>query len=107
MQITKQLFEDVINGKLSGYFELRKGHQVASNMLFRCTSNEEYPYILNDLDSDEGDDLDLYDNNGFAATLGYEYDIVDFFEAPIYEYDDDIYDEGDNMYNEDEDDFYE
>ena len=91
MQITKQLFEDVINGKLSGYFMLRNGNQVASNNLFRQPGNKPRPYVLNDLGSDEGDDLDLYNNKGFAATLGYEYDVVDFLEAPIYEYNDDIY----------------
>ena len=93
MQITKQLFEDVINGKLSGYFMLRNGHQVASHNLFPPTTNKLFPYVLNNLGSDEVKDADLYNTSGYAKTLGYDYDIVDFLEAPIYEYNDDIYDE--------------
>ena len=91
MQITKQLFEDVINGKLSGYFMLRNGHQVASNNLFRQKLNKQFPYVLNDLGSEEVDDADLYNTDGYAETLGCDYDVVDFLEAPIYEYNDDIY----------------
>jgi hypothetical protein len=70
MEINKQLFEDVLSGKLKGTFVLRNGNKVSHKTLHR-TTDYFYPYAVS-----EGDTLGFYsyfsDSNKFAT------DIIDF-----------------------------
>ena len=70
MKINKQLFEDVLSGKLKGTFVLRDGTKVSHKTLHR-NADDFYPYAVS-----EGDTLGFYscfsDSNKFAT------DIIDF-----------------------------
>lgn len=49
MEINKQLFEDVLSGKLKGKFILRNGNKISSYNLLRNVNNQQaetYPYNL-------------------------------------------------------------
>lgn len=49
MEINKQLFEDVLSGKLKGTFVLRNGDKYDSSKLYRNTNkmkSQDYPYAL-------------------------------------------------------------
>ena len=78
MEINKQLFEDVLSGKLKGTFVLRNGDKYDSSKLYRNTNkmkSQDYPYALyvgNYVFSN-------YITNGknSICQLG-EYDIIDF-----------------------------
>lgn len=54
MKIGKQLFEDVLAGKLKGVFVLRNGNKISHKTLHRTTSDI-YPYSVS-----EGDTLGFY-----------------------------------------------
>ena len=54
MEIDKQLFEDVLAGKLKGVFVLRNGNKISHKTLHRTTSDI-YPYSVS-----EGDTLGFY-----------------------------------------------
>lgn len=73
MKINKQLFEDVLSGKLKGTFVLRNKQEISSNKLFRSNSLclQEQPYILFGAS---------YTPNGLSSTIGWKSgnDIVDF-----------------------------
>lgn len=45
MEINKQLFEDVLSGKLKGTFILKNGFTVRSNRLFNSNSTNSYIYM--------------------------------------------------------------
>lgn len=49
MEINKQLFEDILSGKLKGKFILRNGNKISSYNLLRNVNNQQtktYPYSL-------------------------------------------------------------
>lgn len=80
MEINKQLFEDVLSGKLKGIFILRNGDKYDSSKLYRNANtnkmkSQDYPYALyvgNYVFS-------YYIPNGKNGTLQVnEYDIIDF-----------------------------
>lgn len=78
MEINKQLFEDVLSGKLKGTFVLRNGDKYDSSKLYRNITkmkSQDYPYALyvgNYVFSH-------YIPNGKNSTLQVdEYDIIDF-----------------------------
>ena len=82
MEINKQLFEDVLSGKLKGTFVLRNGDKYDSSKLYRNTNtnkmkSQDYPYTLyvgNYVFS-------YYIPNGKNSTLQVnEYDIIDFIQ---------------------------
>lgn len=73
MEINKQLFEDVLSGKLKGVFVLRNNDNIKSTLLERDFSSI-YPYKFKFL-------CILYTNTGLADRLNSDncnYDVVDF-----------------------------
>ena len=83
MEINKQLFEDVLSGKLKGTFVLRNGNKCDFSKLHRNTKSmsDVYPYTL------FGNRILYYATNGKSYTCliegyyyqeGYGYDIMDF-----------------------------
>ena len=78
MEINKQLFEDVLSGKLKGTFVLRNKQIVKSNTLKR-SSNVNFPYAIL-IEFDNGTtDYGTFKNNGDFETFSISYfDIVDF-----------------------------
>lgn len=76
MEINKQLFEDILSGKLKGTFMLKNGFTVRSNRLF-CTRmpNTDYVYVLKGVCSYP------YSCNGLVSRFLYNkngFNIVDF-----------------------------
>ena len=72
MEINKQLFEDVLSGKLEGNFVLKNGFRVNSNKLCKQVENTICPYWLKGLPS-------LYTREGIPnSTFREDYTIVDF-----------------------------
>ncbi len=84
MKINKQLFEDVLAGKLKGTFVLRNGNKCDFSKLHRNTKRKmshDYPYTLS------GNHVSDYAANGkscicliegYCYSEEYEYDIMDF-----------------------------
>lgn len=72
MEINKQLFEDVLSGKLEGNFVLKNGFRVNSNKLCKEVENTICPYWLKGLSP-------LYTREGIPnSTFMEDYTIVDF-----------------------------
>jgi hypothetical protein len=67
MKINKQLFEDVLSGKLKGTFVLRNGDKFNSLILRHC-NRLKYPYLIG---------RHSYDDEGSTGYL-YNYDIINF-----------------------------
>lgn len=70
MEINKQLFEDVLSGKLKGTFVLRNGNKMSHKTLHRIT-DDSYPYAVS-----EGDTLGFYCR--FSEANKFSTDIIDF-----------------------------
>lgn len=70
MKINKQLFEDVLSGKLKGTFVLRDGNKVSHKTLHR-TTDDFYPYAVS-----ENDILGFY--SYFSDSNKFSTDIIDF-----------------------------
>ena len=78
MEINKQLFEDVLLGKLEGNFVLKNGFRINSNRLCKEVENTICPYWLKGLSS-------LYTREGIPnSTFMEDYTIVDFIPKPKY-----------------------
>ena len=78
MEINKQLFEDVLSGKLEGNFVLKNGFRINSNKLCKQVENTIFPYWLKGLPS-------LYTREGIPnSTFTEDYTIVDFIPKPKY-----------------------
>ena len=72
MEINKQLFEDVLLGKLEGNFVLKNGFRINSNRLCKEVENTICPYWLKGLPS-------LYTREGIPnSTFREDYTIVNF-----------------------------
>lgn len=69
MKINKQLFEDVLSGKLKGTFVLKNGFIVRSNRLFDSSSTNSYVYALRGFSTS-------FTALGKSSSTGY--DIIDF-----------------------------
>lgn len=73
MKINKQLFEDVLSGKLKGTFVLRSKQKISSNKLIYNNSyySETHPYRLSNA---------TYTSKGFSSLYDSECsdDIIDF-----------------------------
>ena len=78
MEINKQLFEDVLSGKLKGKFVLRNKQIIKSNTLKR-SSEDNFPYkILIKYDNGTSD-YGTYKSNGNFETINTShFDIIDF-----------------------------
>ena len=78
MEINKQLFENVLSGKLEGNFVLKNGFRINSNKLCKQVENTICPYWLKGLPS-------LYTREGIPnSTFREDYTIVDFIPKPKY-----------------------
>ena len=78
MEINKQLFEDVLSGKLKGTFVLRNKQIVKSNTLKR-SSNDNFPYEILIKYDDEKIDYGIYKSNGDFETFNTSnFDIINF-----------------------------
>ena len=76
MEINKQLFEDVLSGKLEGNFVLKNGFRINSDRLCKEVENTICPYWLKGLPS-------LYTREGIPnSTFIEDYTIVDFIPKP-------------------------
>lgn len=69
MQINKQLFENILSGKLKGTFKLKNGFTVRSNRLFNSNSMNSYTYALKGFSTS-------FTESGKSSSAGY--DIIDF-----------------------------
>jgi len=85
MKINKQLFEDVLSGKLKGTFVLKNKQNVKSNTLKR-SSIDNFPYKIL-IKYDNGiTDYGIYKSNGNFETFNASYfDIINFIPADMKE----------------------
>jgi len=78
MEINKQLFEDVLSGKLQGTFVLRNGQSIKSNTLKRSNSDT-FPYEIIIKYDNQTTDYGTYKSNGdFESCSTSYFDIIDF-----------------------------
>ena len=78
MKINKQLFEDVLSGKLKGNFVLKNGYRVNSNRLCKKENKSIYCYWLKGFSP-------LYTVNGIPNSIfTIDYTIIDFIPKPNY-----------------------
>ena len=78
MEINKQLFEDVLSGKLKGTFVLKNKQNVKSNTLKRSSINN-FPYKILIKYDDGITDYGIYKSNGDFETFNTSnFDIINF-----------------------------
>lgn len=80
MEINRQLFEDVLSGKLKGMFILRGGHKYDISKLRRNTNkrtSNDYPYTIY-IGNCVFSCHTINGKNGACLAKEYKYDIIDF-----------------------------